>query len=554
MKGAELSPKSVEVRKHTGAVLQLKDGTRLVSDIYALVGAKPAPALLMRQPYGRAIASTVVYAQPEFFVREGFVVVIQDVRGRGDSEGYFNAFQDEAEDGIETVNWVASLKECDGRVCMYGFSYQGYTQLALLKNRPEALVAIAPHMSAANLYDGWFYKDGILRLSTTLSWGNQMLREDAWRQKNTKLALALEASWRAPSSLTSQLPVADAQPLCHAEAPGYLSKWLAHEQYDDYWQRLDTSECLEKTDIPIFHLAGYYDYYLDGSLSAYQFRKHCETDFFLLSPWKHIPWERWIAGHDLGPEARLDTDQLLANWFKTQLGLPTQSPVRPGVRYFTLGSNQWQTCDSWPPASERLTLFLSSKGRANSSAGDGKLMEGLSDDLEDTFVSDPQVPVLAPGGMVPVWGPVDLREQQQGNNMLLYTGEVFSEKTTISGQPSAEIYVSTDVPSLDLFARLSWVRQDGSALFISLAAAEISFDGTGPVRVALNFGACSLELKAGESLRLDLAGQAFPLFARNPQDGTSRLRKHYPCDFKIARVHIHHDPEWPSSLILPKVS
>ncbi len=554
MKGAELSQKAVEVKKRTGVALQLKDGTRLISDIYTQAGRPPAPALLMRQPYGRSIASTVVYAQPEFFAREGFVVVIQDVRGRGDSDGVFNAFHDEVEDGIETVNWVAGLDECDGRVCMYGFSYQAYTQLAVLKNRPEALVAIAPHMSAADLYHGWFYKNGILRLGTTLNWGNQMLREDVWREGHTELAAALEASWRAPAALTSQLPVAATQPLCHADAPGYVSEWLEHEQCDDYWRRLDASEDLEKANIPVFHLAGYYDYYLDGSLSAYQIRKDRNTDFFLLSPWKHIPWERWIAGHDLGPEARLDTDQLLSDWLKTQLDLPTRNPVRPGVHYFTLGSNEWRTCEAWPPAPEELTLYLGSKGRANSSAGDGKLTSRPAEDLEDTFVSDPQVPVLAPGGMAPVWGPVDLREQQQANNILVYSGEPFSEKTTISGQPGAEVFVSADVPSIDLFARLSWVREDGSSLFISLAVAEASFAGPGPVRVELGFGACSLEVNKGESLRLDLAGQAFPLFARNPQDGTSRLKKKSPADFKIARVHVHHDRDRPSSLTLPKIS
>ena len=230
--------------------------------------------------------------------------------------------------------------------------------------------------------------------------------------------------------------------------------------------------------------------------------------------------------------------------------------MRPGVRYFTLGLNEWRTCEFWPPDSEELTLYLSSKGRANSSAGDGKLTSRPAGNLEDTFVSDPQVPVLAPGGMAPVWGPVDLREQQQGNNILVYSGETFLEKTRISGQPGAEVFVSADVPSIDLFARLTWIREDGSSLFISLAVAEVSFAEPGPVRLAveLSFGACSLEINAGESLRLDLAGQAFPLFARNPQDGTSRLKLKYPADLKIARVQVYHDQNHPSSLTLPVVS
>ena len=210
------------------------DGTRLVSDIYFPPCAGPHPVLLMRQPYGREIASTVVYAQPEYFARAGFLVVIQDVRGRGDSDGQFEAFQNEASDGRQTIRWAAALPDSDSRVCMYGFSYQAYTQLAVLDDPPEALVAIAPHMAAAELYSGWFYRQGILRLATTASWANQMLREDAWRRGAEATAQDLEVAY-TENRLVRQLPLNSIDPITREDLPNYARNWLTHSKYDSYW-------------------------------------------------------------------------------------------------------------------------------------------------------------------------------------------------------------------------------------------------------------------------------------------------------------------------------
>ena len=144
MKGAELRQKADEVEKQTGVALQLKDGTRLISDIYTQAGSPPAPALLMRQPYGRSIASTVVYAQPEFFAREGFVVVIQDVRGRGDSDGVFNAFTTKPKTASKrSIGSPDLMNAMAGSACM-GFSYQAYTQLARFEKPPGSTCRDCP--------------------------------------------------------------------------------------------------------------------------------------------------------------------------------------------------------------------------------------------------------------------------------------------------------------------------------------------------------------------------------------------------------------------------
>src|SRR5579871_1288321 len=135
------------VRLERGVRCRMRDGVELASDHYYSAPSRPLPTLLMRQPYGRDIASTVVYAHPVWFARHGFNVVIQDVRGRGDSGGEFYPFRNEGADGVDTIAWLRTRPESNGRVGMYGFSYQGMTQLLAAAERPEGLQCISPGMT-----------------------------------------------------------------------------------------------------------------------------------------------------------------------------------------------------------------------------------------------------------------------------------------------------------------------------------------------------------------------------------------------------------------------
>jgi putative CocE/NonD family hydrolase len=548
-----MDPQDNDVSVDREVSMVLSDGTVLISDIYRTQDTVPQPVLLMRQPYGREIASTVVYAQPEYFARAGFIVVIQDVRGRGKSAGDFETFQNEAQDGRETIEWAAELEGSDGRVCMYGFSYQAYTQLAVLKNKPDALVAIAPHMCAADLYSGWFYKNGILRLSTTLTWGNQMLREDAWRRKATSSAEALEASYTDLKSLMSAYPLESVDPLTRADLPSYASDWLTHSEKDAYWEAIDCTEALAKADVAVFHLAGYYDYYSEGSELAYSCREDRSKDFFLFAPWKHIPWERWMNGNDFGDELRIDTDAMLVDFFNAQLG--RAEAKHQGVQYFVLGENKWRTAPAWPPNNSTCEYYLNSKGNANSSFGDGCLSATIEKDSpSDHFAYDPEVPVFAPGGPTQAWGPVDLKAQHQSNNMLIYDTAQFEEAISIAGHAELELSAATSAEATDFIARLSWLRADGRAIFLCLAAAStngLEKSANGSYQLKLRFDATAVTIPSGDALRLDIASSAFPLLARHPNTNANRLQIANPSEFKRARQTVYHDSARPSRLILP---
>src|SRR5579859_3892411 len=117
------------VKPVESAFMVTSDGVRLDADIYRPDDKESYPVLLMRQAYGRRIACTICYAHPAWYAAHGYVVVIQDIRGRGTSEGEFRVCEDDIRDGAETIEWASRLPGTTGVVGMYGFSYQGYNQL-----------------------------------------------------------------------------------------------------------------------------------------------------------------------------------------------------------------------------------------------------------------------------------------------------------------------------------------------------------------------------------------------------------------------------------------
>jgi len=515
----------------------LSDGTALVSDHYypTAHSYRPWPTLLMRQPYGRDIASTVVYAHPVWFARHGYHVVIQDVRGRGDSEGDFYAFRNEAQDGAETIAWLRTHSACNGRIGMYGFSYQGSTQLLAAAENPEGLVCIAPHMTAADLYRGWFYHQGALRLASTLGWGIQMLREDARRRGLREASDLLEDAWLNVRAQAGIVPYGSHGAIDDPALPSYVRDWIAHRESDSeastFWSDLDISRKYDRIQVPALHISGWYDTYLDGSIAGYvALREQAgsafarEHQYLLAGPWIHIPWGDRIGDQNLGEAANLDTDALLLRWFNHWLKDSGEFAGQPKIQHFALGANRWFSAEDWP-SKGTVTLYLRSCGNANSRKGDGVLTLGAPDKegSRDVFVYDPEVPVLAPGGLLAMSGPLDQASLEMGNNLLVYTSEPVAREAHIFGQPSVTLYATTSALSADFSAKLVRVNALGRSEFISIGIARSSwlFRERGYVADAVHKWEFTLEptsvvLAKGESLRVEIASSAFPLYDRNP--------------------------------------
>ena len=553
------------VHLERGASCRMRDGVALVSDHYYPPGPGPHPTLLMRQPYGRDIASTVVYAHPVWFARRGYNVVIQDVRGRGDSEGEFYPFRHEALDGADTIAWLRARPESNGRVGMYGFSYQGMTQLLAAAEQPEGLQCIAPGMTAGDLYHGWFYRQGALRLAATLGWGIQLLKADARRKHLREASDKLEHTWANLASQTSVLPFR-AHPALHGEGlPQYALDWLDHDQPGEYWTSLDVSRRFNKINIPALHISGWYDTYLKGSIDGFialcfsAGSDFARTNQYLIAgPWTHIPWGDRIGTANFGPEALLDTNQILLRWFDHWLKDSGGFAAEPHVRHFVLGENRWREARAFPVEANH-ALYLHSGGNANSRKGDGALSlnKPATGEPCDIFVHDPEVPVSAPGGPSAQNGPFDQAALEMGNNLLVYSTEPLADPLWIFGIPRVVLHAATSLANADFTAKLVRVRPDGSADYICMGIARSSFlfrkIGCAEDRVhAWNFSldATSCRFDRGDRIRIEIAGSAFPLFDRNPgTDIASRLATSW--DWRRSTHTVYHSPEFLSAIYLP---
>src|SRR6266567_5084399 len=519
------------VRLERALKCRLNDGTILVSDHYYPAGPGPWPTLFMRQPYGRDIASTVVYAHPVWFARHGYHVAIQDVRGRGDSTGDFYPFRHEALDGAESIAWLRTHPACNCRLGMYGFSNQGATKLLAAGEQPEGLECIAPHMTAADLYSGWFYHHGALRLNSTLSWGIQMLREDARRKGLRNASSKLEEAWRAVRMQALYAPY-DAHPaLVDPELPTYVQDWFSHRHPGTYWSEQDISAHYDRIGIPALHIAGWFDTYLEGAIAGYlALRNHAGSEFardnqyLIAGPWVHIPWGDGVGDAVLGEAANLDTNCVLLRWFDHWLKDTGAFAEEPRVRYFALGPNEWRQCDEWQTDLE-CTLYLHSEANANSRKGDGKLSCAPPDSEQprDVFVYDPEVPVFAPGGIQALSGPFDQAAMELGNNLLVYTSEVAVREMEVVGHPRMKIHAATSAPHADFTAKLVRVLPGGRAEFLCIGIARSSwlFRDSRYTADAVHEWEFTLEpiafvLSPGERLRLEVASSAFPLYDRNP--------------------------------------
>jgi putative CocE/NonD family hydrolase len=525
----------------------------LEADVYYPLAEGPFPVLLMRQPYGRAIASTVVYAHPTWYASHGYIVVIQDVRGRGSSGGEFELFRHEADDGHATVQWAASLPQSTGAVGMYGFSYQGMTQLFAAAAQPPALRAIAPAMVGYDLYADWAYENGALPLQIGLGWALQLATETARRRGDA-------TAYQALRQAAQTMPLTDAVPprpqVLKTYAPdSFFHQWLDRPPTDPYWR--DLSPDLSGVDLPMLHIGGWYDPYLRGDLRLYRqmVAQASAPQELWIGPWGHLPWGRRVGAIDFGPAADSPIDRQQIRWFDRWLK-ETTAPPQPGVQLFVMGPNRWQGWEHWPTAVKQ-PLYLGSTGLAGLCQADGLLGPDCpASPAEDVLVHDPWRPVPSLGGhcgLPP--GPFDRGAIDGRTDVLTYTTAPLPEPLTLVGSPAVELYCRADAPSFDLSAVLSEVRPDGAV--INLSQGHCRVDGPGPkdggsqaIALALQPTACTIA--AGHRLRLSVAGAAFPAYAVN--SGTGASPGDCPqIDYRVITLHLCHGADCPSSLVLPTV-
>lgn len=509
--------------------MPLADGVTLATDIYRPAGPGDFPVLLMRQPYGRAIASTVCYAHPAWYAAQGYIVAVQDVRGRGGSGGTFTLFAQERDDGAAAIVWAANLPGSTGAVGMYGFSYQGDAQLLAAARQPPALKAIAPAMIGWDMRRFWAYENGAFCLAANLTWAIQLGAEEAKRAGDVAAFQALYAAARAPpyhSRIAAEPPLLE---LLDRYAPHYLA-WRTQAQDSPYWRTISPAAdagSLLKGAPPALFIGGWFDTHLPGTVAAYRaFENSGRSDArLIIGPWAHFPWGQSLGGVDFGPDAIGAIDALQIAWFDHHLKGAAAPDLTAGpVRLFDMGAKIWRSFAHWPARAQPASLH--STGRAALDPRAGVLVIATpgaeSPAASESLVHDPWRPCPSIGGAFAMpAGPVNRTAIDARNDVLTFTSAPLEAPVTLAGDSTLAVTFDTAPASIDLSCALSVLDAEGQAMLLCEGYVHVPETAGRTARAPLRPTLCSLP--AGARLRLSLALASFPNFPVNPGTGAPPL-------------------------------
>ena len=570
-----LAAEHYAVRVERDVSAKMRDGVTLRADIYRPDADGKFPVLLQRTPYNKS-GGSMNFAY--LAATRGYVVVIQDVRGRYTSEGDWYPFIHEAEDGYDTVEWAAALPYSDGRVGMFGGSYVGATQMLAATAHPPHLTGICPGVTASNYHENWTYQGGAFEQWFDESWTSRLAQDTLNRsvQKATNARIGEDV-----------LPLTT-YPLFNLPAPGvatastptlapYFLDWLAHPAYDAYWKRLNLEDHYPDIRVPALHIAAWYDIFLGGSLRNYAgLKARAATEEarqgqrLLVVIGGHAGGGRKIGDLDFGPEAaKYDEYDVTLRWYDFLFkGMQNEIATGKPITIFVMGPNQWRPEDDWPLARAKTTrYFLHSQGAANSSRGNGSLStSAAASEPADKFTYDPGKPVPTIGGALggdPVHlapGPKDQRAVEERDDVLIYSTPPLEHDLEVTGPVRLEFFASSSAVDTDFTAKLVDVYSDGSAINIAEGILRAKYRDSqetstlltpGKVySLAIDLWATSNVFRAGHRIRLEVSSSNFPRFDRNLNTGESAATS---AKWASATNTILHDAAHPSALLLPVV-
>jgi uncharacterized protein len=563
---------SYEVTMERGVSAKMRDGVILRADIYRPKADGQFPVLLQRTPYnksGGAIFGLKAAAS-------GYVVIIQDVRGRYTSEGEWYTFKHEPDDGYDSVEWAAALPYSNGKVGMWGGSYVGATQMLAAVAHPPHLAGICPVVTASNYHENWTYQGGAFEQWFNQSWTSALAQDtfDRAVQKNTN---ALGGVWKLPLASYPLFNFSDpaAAPVTTASLAPYFMDWLAHPSYDQYWKQISIEEHFGDITVPILHVVAWYDIFQGGSLRNYigiKARGGSEAarrgQHLLVTVGGHAGGGRKIGDVDFGPAAEFDENEITLKWYDYLLkGVQNEFAGKP-VKIFVMGANRWREEDDWPLARAQSTkYFLHSAKSANSVRGVGSLSTlPPRSEAADHYVYDPSNPVPTVGGplccdaphLPP--GPRDQRAVEARDDVLIYTTPALAQDTEVTGPVSLELFAKSSAVDTDFTAKLVDVAPDGLAQNLTEGIVRARYRDSQEKPNLMNPGqvykftidvwSTSAVFLKGHMLRLEISSSNFPRFDRNLNTGEDPA---FAKNYVSATNTIYHDAEHPSALILPVV-
>ncbi len=551
---AQAPTESYQVIVQTGVRVKMRDGVSLVADIYRPKADGKFPVLMTRTPYNRKDAATGNY-----LASHGYVVILQDTRGRFDSEGEFYPFRHEANDGYDTIEWAAALPYSDGRVGTFGGSYVGATQMLAASSNPPHLVGIFPYVTAAEYYEGWTYEGGALMQWFASSWTSGLAVDTVQRKTSSRIR---SQEW------VKTLPVEEYKltaPPTAAEVAPYFRDWVEHESNDEYWRAIKISDHYGKMNIKALHSGGWHDIFSGGSIRNFiDMQKQAPTaearagQRLLMGPWAHAATsaEGKIGDVTFGKQAVLDMNATIVKWYDYVMkGKKNEFATDAPVKIFVMGDNVWRDEKEFPLARTKYTKYFLHANRGLSTAAP-------KTEAPDSFVYDPADPVptiggrLCCGGLPP--GPADQRANESRSDVLVFSTPPLQQDVEVTGFITAELYAATDAPDTDFTAMIVDVDPSGYARYLgdgiiraryrNSTAKPEPIEPNKATKYTIDLWATSNVFKAGHQIRVYISSSNFPRFNRNLNTGEktfggTRMQK--------AKQTIYHDAEHPSSIILP---
>lgn len=577
------------VRTEFSHFAAMRDGVRLSADFYFPADLPgPFPTVLIRTPYNKK-TFRLEGGVARWWAGHGYAVVVQDVRGKYESDGLFTTSANDRADGYDTMTWVAGQPWTTGRIGTYGCSYQGENQAQLAAMRhPNHAAAIPQAAGGVMTYFG-AWNGGAIELVSLVNWyrtagikRHPKLSSGLPRDEFLAYAPYFDFGVQVPDvpvrTLADMLPIASITEVV-GSPPNDWRDFVSHPPGDPFWKAFGYIEPSDSFNVPALHVNSWYDPAPRWTVDLFnQMRTHAtgpagrDNQFLIMSPAPHCGSERGAAERttvgqrDLG-DTRFDWFGTYLRWFDHWLkGADNGVTSMPKVQYYAMGRNRWQSASSFPFA-DPTPFYLRSGGRANSRFGSGTLSAVKpGNEPADRFVYDPGSPVPSKAGPIcctfsnePA-GPVDQRDIEARNDVLVYTSEPFDAATEMTGPVSAVLYVSSSARDTDFTVKILDVLPDGTAFNLQEGIrraryrdgypAPVFMEPGGIYRVEVDLQATSNVFLPGHRVRVEVSSSNFPRFDRNMNTGGVNWEE---SAWVVATNTVHHSSRFPSHVLLPLV-
>mgnify|MGYP000970319651 CR=1 FL=1 len=553
-KAGNISKAEYSVNHFGSFEVKMRDDVFLSTDIFLPSGiTERIPAILVRTPYGKKLVGEMW----KKFSQRGYAVVIQDVRGREDSEGEWLPFAAEIEDGDDTLNWIAMQPWSDGNVGMIGGSYSGYVQWAAAASGNPHLKAIVSLVTAGSPFVDIMRKGGTYA-SGALAWAFAVSQ-----QKFNPMAMVRD-DW---DDILSHRPINEIPKLALGRDIKFWSEWTKHEDNDNFWDKCDWTLHSNKINVPSLIISGWFDDDGMGTSQAWDInqRNNRQNMRMILGPWYHqCNTTREIHNIQFGSNSlKYDMDLLHLKWFDCFLkGIDNGMDRENLVEYYMIGENKWKTSSQWPPKEVKAErLYIHSIEDAKSSKGDGWLdLKCPEAEKRDQYIFNPNnaFPYLIDISENECSVPENYKDQELRQDVLIYTSKPLEDDLVIAGDIIAVIYAASSAKDTDWVVRLTDVDEHGNSIRLSDGIIRARYRNSfykaellepGKIeKYEINMTKIACRIKKGHKIRVQITSGAKNLCFPNDNLGSNTCET---ADTVNATQTVYHNNKFCSHIVLP---